>query len=86
MTRDEVLGVIKHNLSEIVEGVSLDDLDATKSMRDVGATSLDVVEVASASMRDLKVKVPRAELNDIRNIDGLVDALYAALQSQGRAN
>ncbi|MEM9432149.1 MAG: phosphopantetheine-binding protein [Pseudomonadota bacterium] len=82
MTRDDVLDVIKRHFLEIVEDIEADDLDPTKSMKDYGATSLDMVEVVSASMRELKVKIPRSELNEITNIDGLVDALLAAVEAK----
>jgi acyl carrier protein len=49
---------------------------ASKSMKDYGANSLDIVEVVSGAMRELKVKVPRAELNTLSNIDGLVSLLH----------
>ena len=45
-------------------------------MKDLGINSLDIVEVVSCSMRELKVKVPRSELSKLTNIDGLVDLLY----------
>ncbi|MCP5082343.1 MAG: acyl carrier protein [Alphaproteobacteria bacterium] len=78
MDRAEILSVIKRNILEIVEDIDESDLDPQKSMKDYGATSLDIVEVVSSSMRELRVKVPRSELNSIENIDGLVDALHAA--------
>ncbi len=40
-------------------------------MKDYGANSLDMIEVVSTSMRDLKIKVPRSELADINNIEQL---------------
>ena len=45
-----------------------------------GANSLDIVEVVSATMRELKVKVPRAELSKLENLDGLVDLLLKSVQ------
>jgi hypothetical protein len=33
-------------------------------------------------MRELKVKVPRAELSKLENIDGLVDLLHKAVQAR----
>ena len=35
--------------------------------------NLDIIEVVSCSMRELNIKIPRAELADIKNIDGLAD-------------
>jgi acyl carrier protein/polyketide biosynthesis acyl carrier protein len=42
-------------------------------MKDYGANSLDMIEVVSTSMRDLKIKVPRSELADINNIEQLAN-------------
>jgi acyl carrier protein len=82
MTRDEVFEVIKSHFLEIVEDVEADELDPKKSMKDYGATSLDMVEVVSASMRELRVKIPRSSLNEITDIDGLVDALHEAVSAK----
>jgi hypothetical protein len=42
----------------------------------MGATSLDIVEVVSTSMRALKVKVPRAALGELKCLDDLVTLLH----------
>ena len=55
------------------EGV---EIDPSKSMKDLGANSVDIVEVVSCSMRELKVKVPRSELNKLTDINALVDMLH----------
>ena len=76
MTREQILAVIVKHLANAVDGVDPATVDPSKSMKDFGANSLDIVEVVSASMRELKVKVPRAELNKLTNLDGLVDLLH----------
>jgi acyl carrier protein len=76
MTRDQVLAVVLKHLGNAVDGIDPASIDTSKSMKDYGANSLDIVEVVSASMRELKVKVPRTELNKIVNLDGLVDLLH----------
>ena len=48
-------------------------IDPKKSMKDYGANSLDMIEVVSCSMRELNIKVPRAELADIETIEQLAD-------------
>jgi hypothetical protein len=42
-------------------------------------SSLDIVEVVSCSMRELKVRVPRSELAKLRDIGGLVDLLHSSV-------
>lgn len=76
MTREDVLAVIAKHLALAVDGLDPASIDASRSMKDYGANSLDIVEVVSGAMRELKVKVPRAELNKLTNIDGLVGMLY----------
>jgi len=80
MTRTDVMGIVSKHLANALDGIDPSAIDGSKSMKDYGANSLDIVEVVSAAMRDMKVKVPRAELNTLTNIDGLVDLLHKAKQ------
>ena len=73
MTKEEVTEVIKRNIVENLDDVEMENIDISKSMKDYGANSLDMIEVVSCSMRELSIKVPRAELADIPNIEGLSD-------------
>jgi len=87
MTREAVLAVVKKHILDVTEDVSsLDSIDPAASMKDLGINSLDIVEVVSASMRELKVKVPRSELSKLTDIDGLVDMLYQAAAEKERAS
>ena len=85
MTRDNVLDVVKKHLVEIVGDIDATRIDPVKSMKDMGANSLDIVEVVSCAMRELKVKVPRSELSKLTNIDGLVNLLYDTAQAKTAA-
>jgi acyl carrier protein len=76
MTKEQILTVVKKHLMQTVDGLSDADIDLQASMKDMGANSLDIVEVVSLSMRELKVKVPRSELAKLTNLNGLVDLLY----------
>jgi acyl carrier protein len=76
MTREDVLGVVAKHLANAVDGIDPAAVDSSRSMKEYGANSLDIVEVVSATMRELKVKVPRSELNKLSSIDGFVDLLY----------
>ena len=76
MTREEVLSVVAKHLAQSVDGLDATTIDPMRSMKDYGANSLDIVEVVSGAMRELKVKVPRTELNKLTNVDGLVGLLH----------
>lgn len=73
MTRSDVIAVIVRNIRENLEELGDAEIDTSRSMEAYGANSLDVIEIVSCSMRDLKVKVPRTELASIRTVDELAD-------------
>ena len=73
MSREEVAAVIKKHILDNLEDLEENDINPVKSMKDFGANSLDIIEVVSCSMRELKIKIPRAELADIITIDQLTD-------------
>ena len=76
MTRDDILNTVKHHIKEILEDVDVDALDCDRSMKDYNANSLDVIEIISGAMRELKLKVPREELEEVRTVNQLVDVFF----------
>jgi acyl carrier protein len=83
--REQIASVVRKNLMEVVGGLKESDIDMSRSMKEFGANSLDIVEVVSLTMRELKVKVPRSELGKLTNMDGLTDLLYASLERKLKA-
>ena len=86
MTREHIYAVVLKHLADAVDDLDPTSVDPTLSMKDLGANSLDIVEVVSRTMRELKIKVPRSELSRLTNINGLVDLLYEVSQRQHVAN
>jgi len=78
MTRDDILETVRKHLAGVLDGVDAASIDPTRSMKDYGANSLDMVEVVSATMRELRVKIPRSELSKLANMNQLVDLLHKA--------
>ena len=85
MDREEIASVVRKHLIEVVGDIKAADVDMSRSMKEFGANSLDIVDVVSSAMRELKVKVPRSELGKLTNMNGLVDLLYASVQEKLRA-
>ena len=85
-SKEEIIEIVKEHLMDNLEDMDEADFDPDKSMKDMGANSLDIVEVVSCTMRDLKVKVPRSELSKLENVTQLVDLLHAtALEKEAAA-
>jgi acyl carrier protein len=85
MEREHIASVVIKHLVDAVDDLDPARIDTARSMKDLGANSLDIVEVVSRTMRELKIKVPRSELAKLANIDGLVDLLYDIAHTQARA-
>lgn len=71
-TIETIQSVIEKHLTAAVDDIQL-PLDLNQKFTHYGATSLDIVEIVSSSMMELKIKVPRPELSTVDNIQGLVD-------------
>jgi acyl carrier protein len=78
VTREQIFAVVRKNIVNIVEGVSEDAVSEEISMRDLGADSLQIVEVVSRSMKELRLKVPRTELSRATNLRELLDLFEKA--------
>ena len=85
MEREEVAAVVRKHVAGVVGDLKPSDIDMSRSMKDLGATSLDMVEVVSLAMRELNVKVPRSELGKLTNMDGLVDLLHISMRDKLKA-
>lgn len=75
-SRDQIVAVVKKHIHQVIEDIDLDVVDTSVSMKELGANSLDIVDVVSRTMRELRIKVPRAELTKLTDIDGFVDLLH----------
>jgi acyl carrier protein len=80
-TRDEIFSVIKGNLHKIVEASREHDISAELSMKDYGADSLEIIEVVSRSMKELKIRVPRTQLSEAKTLSDLIDLFERAAQA-----
>lgn len=78
----EIFDIVKRHLTEIVTEIDPAAVTREGNMKALGASSLDIVEVVSCSMRELRVRVPRSELSTLKDIGGLVDLLHVTRQAK----
>jgi acyl carrier protein len=78
MTRSEIFSVVESNIRKIVEEARGKEITEDASIQDLGADSLQVVEIVSRSMKELRVKVPRTDLMGARNLKDLIDLFESA--------
>jgi acyl carrier protein len=78
MSRQEIFAVVKENARIVLAGTQGREITEDNSLRDFGADSLESVEVISRSMKQLNIKVPRAELRKLNNLKDLLDLFERA--------
>jgi polyketide biosynthesis acyl carrier protein len=74
--RGAILDIVIKNLRSNVDGIERAEIDPARSMAEYGASSLDIVEVVSTSMREIGIGIPRVKLGQLRNIDDLVNLFH----------
>lgn len=80
MDRQQILDVVIKNIKLNVDGLDDVSIDPTKSMKEYGASSLDIVEIVNSSLRELKIKIARTELANLKDINEFVDLLARVKQ------
>lgn len=79
MKRSDMFEVLQRHVRTVLEGAEGREIRETDSLvSDFGADSLEIVEVVSRTMGDLRIKVPRTQLSQARSIGQLLDLLERA--------
>jgi len=76
LDKETIFEVVKANTLKVLPDVVADEVTIDKNLTDLGANSVDRVEVVMYSLEDLRLKVPPSELQGLRNIGALVDLLH----------
>lgn len=79
MTKAEVFEVVKNIIIEILD-IPTSEIAIEKNLSDLGANSVDRMEIVTMSMECLGLKIPLLSFAAVSNIEGLVDVLYANVQ------
>src|ERR1700724_227548 len=76
LDKEKIFAVVKANTLKVLPDLVADDVTIDKNLSDLGANSVDRVEVVIYSLEELRLKVPPSELQGLRNIGALVDLLH----------
>jgi polyketide biosynthesis acyl carrier protein len=79
MEKKNLFNIIKNNIIEILPDVLPEDITGDKQLRDLGANSIDRVEILSLIIQELKINMPLIELAKVNNLDMLADLLLGKL-------
>ena len=72
-SKQEIFDIVKKNTLQVLIDVDPDSVTIDRSLTELGANSIDRVEVVMYSMENLGISVPRTEFQGVRDIRSLVD-------------
>ena len=71
-----IFEIVKSNTLNVLPDLLPADITIDKNLTDLGANSVDRVEIVLYSLDDLHLKIPTSELHGVRDIRTLVDLLF----------
>jgi polyketide biosynthesis acyl carrier protein len=80
LDKDAIFAAVRRNILEILPQVSPKAISPDKSLVDLGANSVDRMEVVTLTMEDLGVKIPLMSFAGVSDIGGLVSVLFENLR------
>jgi polyketide biosynthesis acyl carrier protein len=75
MTKEHVYEVVKQVILEVLPDLRPELISIEKQLKDLGANSVDRMEVVTTSMEKLGLKIPLMSFARASNIESLVDVL-----------
>ena len=81
MSKKHVYEVVKNAVVEILPNMNPEIISIEKSLKELGANSIDRMEVVTMSMEKLGLKIPLMSFANVSNIEGLVDVLVENCKS-----
>jgi acyl carrier protein len=82
MTREEVFDILKSKAAKVLDRYDVSTFTEEKTLEELGVDSLAMVEIVAATVRVLKIKVPRPQYAQIKDIRGLLNVFMTHLDQQ----
>ncbi|MDQ0059008.1 acyl carrier protein [Paenibacillus harenae] len=83
MTEEKVFEIVKESIGEILFDLDLSLVQPQHSLKELGANSIDRMEITVRAMEMLSLKIPLVEFGKVSNIQGLVDILLTQKKAAG---
>lgn len=81
-SEQQVFELVKAKVLEVLEDLDPQQVTPERSLADLGANSLDRVEVAMLSMEALELRIPRTELTGVGSLGELTRVLARHLDAR----
>lgn len=81
MNKKKIFDILVKHTCEVIPELKNHNFQLNDSLSDLGANSIDRVEIITMMMETLSLRIPRVELFGTQNLEELVDVLYGKLYS-----
>ncbi len=82
MTETDIFDLVKRHIRNVLVDVDASAITPERSLTELGANSVDRVEISMGALEELALDIPRVELNGVRDIGGLVRVLHRHRQAR----
>lgn len=79
MTEEDIFAIVKKNLLDVRPLLDPKEITADRSMAELGANSVDRMEVITLTLEDLGLRIPLMSFAGVRNLKGLIETLHSHL-------
>jgi polyketide biosynthesis acyl carrier protein len=76
LDKEKIFAVIRENTLRTLPDARPEDVKIDGSLTDLGANSIDRVEIVMYSLQELGLKIPAPELHGLKNLRAVVDLFY----------
>jgi polyketide biosynthesis acyl carrier protein len=77
VTRDQVLAAVRHNVTQVLPDLDPARIVPERSLTELGANSIDRMDVVVGSLEDLDLEIPGHRLAGAKDIGSLVEVLWS---------
>ncbi|BCG49553.1 acyl carrier protein, PedN homolog [Candidatus Profftella armatura (Diaphorina cf. continua)] len=77
MTKNDIFNIIKKNILDTLPKISPNIISYKKKLIDLGANSVDRIEIIIMSMKDLNIKIPLLNFSKVSTIEDLINVLIS---------
>ena len=73
--REAIARVVRETVAAILPAAAADGIPGDRHLRDLGADSVDSVEIIVSIMERLGIHTPMSSFSEVKSIDAMVDLL-----------
>jgi polyketide biosynthesis acyl carrier protein len=76
MKFDQIFKIVQDSIMDILPDIQREEINIEDSLANLGANSIDRMDIIINSMEGLGLKIPLIEFGELKNIKGIVNLLY----------